>query len=99
MRKIVHVRMWLKKQGKKCDESKNAENKRFLISVKVVGSAGPLRFIVSESDSVKRVINSALKLYTRQGRLPVLTSGANSFLLFPANAELSGIHLSLNLNH
>ncbi|KAK4393551.1 hypothetical protein Sango_1825900 [Sesamum angolense] len=68
---------------KKDDESKN---NRFLITINVFGSAGPIRFVVDEDDNAAGVIEKALKLYAREGRLPVLGSDINCFVIYPANA-------------
>ncbi|KAI3731564.1 hypothetical protein L1987_62753 [Smallanthus sonchifolius] len=65
---------------KKNQASKVAGN-RFLISVTVVGSAGPIRFVVNEEELVAAVIDTALKSYAREGRLPVLGSNFNDFVL------------------
>ncbi|KAJ4973350.1 hypothetical protein NE237_006524 [Protea cynaroides] len=66
----------------------NQSNKgnRFLITINVLGSAGPLRFVVSEDEIVAEVMDTALKSYAREGRLPVLGSDLNDFLLYCANA-------------
>ncbi|KAK2986707.1 hypothetical protein RJ640_010932 [Escallonia rubra] len=50
------------KQKRKSNENENAKIGRFLITVNVLGSAGPIRFVVSEDDSVAAVIGTALKL-------------------------------------
>lgn len=63
---------------------------RLLISVSVIGSAGPLRFLVNEEEVVAAVINTALKSYAREGRLPVLGTDLNDFLLYCANAGSDG---------
>ncbi|XP_073066103.1 uncharacterized protein At4g22758-like [Primulina eburnea] len=55
---------------------------RFLISVTVLGSAGPIRFVVNEEDLVAAVIETTLKSYGREGRLPVLGSDLNNFMLY-----------------
>ncbi|KAL6539059.1 hypothetical protein OROMI_025385 [Orobanche minor] len=55
---------------------------RFLISVTVLGSAGPIRFVVNEDELVAAVIVNALKSYAREGRLPVLGSDFNDFMLY-----------------
>ncbi|XP_039054724.1 uncharacterized protein At4g22758-like [Hibiscus syriacus] len=55
---------------------------RLLISVTVLGSAGPIRFVVNEEELVGAVIDTALKSYAREGRLPVLGSNLNDFLLY-----------------
>ncbi|GLT36895.1 hypothetical protein SLA2020_112410 [Shorea laevis] len=59
-----------------------AKGNRLLITITVLGSAGPLRFLVNEEDLVAAVIDTALKSYAREGRLPVLGSNLNDFLLY-----------------
>ncbi|CAN4090490.1 unnamed protein product [Withania somnifera] len=55
---------------------------RLLISITAVGSAGPIRFVVNEKALVANVIDTALKIYAREGRLPVLGSDFNNFVLY-----------------
>ncbi|KAH7682530.1 hypothetical protein IHE45_05G127500 [Dioscorea alata] len=59
---------------------------RLLISVNVLGSAGPIRFVVKEEESVSAVISTALRSYAREGRRPVLGSDLNNFLLYCTNS-------------
>ncbi|KAI3796129.1 hypothetical protein L1987_38793 [Smallanthus sonchifolius] len=66
---------------KKNQASKAAGN-RILINVTVVGSAGPIRFVVNEEEQVAAVIDTSLKSYAREGRLPVLGSNFNDFVLY-----------------
>ncbi|KAL9685686.1 hypothetical protein QQ045_023137 [Rhodiola kirilowii] len=67
---------------------KGKEQSRILISVNVGRSAGSIRLIVNEDDFVVDVIGRIMKIYAREGRLPVLGSDANDFLLFcPATAS------------
>ncbi|KAF5762276.1 hypothetical protein HanRHA438_Chr16g0785561 [Helianthus annuus] len=68
-------------KNKKNQASKGSGN-RILINVTVVGSAGPIRFVVNEGEVVADVIDTALKLYAREGRLPVLGSNYNEFVLY-----------------
>ncbi|XP_031257921.1 uncharacterized protein LOC116115924 [Pistacia vera] len=69
------------------DHNNNTAGKknRFLITINVLGSAGPIRFVVNEEDLVAAVIETALKSYAREGRLPVLGFDVNNFLLYCAN--------------
>ncbi|KAL6587797.1 hypothetical protein OROMI_000775 [Orobanche minor] len=60
-------------------------NNRFLITINVFGSPGPIRFVVNGEDDAERVIGTALKHYSKEGRLPILGSDINSFFLYPAN--------------
>jgi len=92
MKGNVSEKMWAQKEKEKEKEKKKGTEKqsikknRFLITVNVLGSAGPIRFVVNEDDNVKGVIDTALKMYAREGRLPVLGSVVSNFLLYPANA-------------
>ncbi|KAL2904679.1 hypothetical protein RDABS01_003389 [Bienertia sinuspersici] len=63
-------------------KQKKVKGNRFLITVNVLGSAGPLRFVVNEQEIVAAVIDMSLKSYAREGRLPVLGSNFNDFLLY-----------------
>ncbi|CAL1408422.1 unnamed protein product [Linum trigynum] len=63
-----------------------SKGNRLLISVSVLGSAGPLRFVVGEKELVAAVIDTALKSYAREGRLPVLGSHLNDFFLYCPSA-------------
>ncbi|KAL7101626.1 hypothetical protein ACP275_08G065200 [Erythranthe tilingii] len=71
-------------KGKKRPISSCGE--RFLISVNVIGSAGPIRFVVSKNDKADSVIETVLKKYAREGRLPILGFDVTAFFLYPANA-------------
>lgn len=64
---------------------------RLLLNITVLGSAGPIRFVVSEEEHVASVIDTALKSYAREGRLPVLGSDVNNFVLYSPNAGTEGI--------
>lgn len=67
-------------------KNQSPKGNRLLISITVLGSAGPIRFVVSEEELVAAVIDMALKSYAREGRLPVLGSDLNNFLLYCPNA-------------
>ncbi|KAL1328493.1 hypothetical protein HN51_038333 [Arachis hypogaea] len=71
--------MLLSKQKK---NNQNANVRRLLISINVLGSAGPIRFVVNEGDLVAAVIDTALKSYAREGRLPVLGTDTAGFALY-----------------
>ncbi|XWS34477.1 hypothetical protein CRYUN_Cryun21dG0041900 [Craigia yunnanensis] len=74
--------MLLYKQKK----NQGPKGNRLLISITVLGSAGPIRFVVNEEELVAAVIDTALKSYAREGRLPVLGSDLNDFLLYCPSA-------------
>ncbi|OMO99753.1 hypothetical protein COLO4_13107 [Corchorus olitorius] len=74
--------MLLYKQKK----NQSAKGNRLLISITVLGSAGPIRFVVNEEELVAAVIDTALKSYAREGRLPVLGSDLKDFLLYCPSA-------------
>nr|AFK49206.1 unknown [Medicago truncatula] len=64
-------------------KNQNAKDARkLLININVLGSAGPIRFVVSEGDLVATVIDTALKSYAREGRLPILGKDVTSFALY-----------------
>ncbi|MED6181025.1 hypothetical protein PIB30_015711 [Stylosanthes scabra] len=71
--------MLLSKQKK---NNQNANARRLLISINVLGSAGPIRFVVNEEELVAAVIDTALKSYAREGRLPVLGTDTTGFALY-----------------
>ncbi|KAK8477124.1 hypothetical protein V6N13_017280 [Hibiscus sabdariffa] len=62
-------------------KSQGPKGNRLLVSITVLGSAGPIRFVVNEEELVAAVIHTALKAYAREGRLPVLRSDIDDFLL------------------
>lgn len=64
------------------EKGRNNTNKRFLITIDVLGSSGPIRFVVNEKDVVSDVIETALKSYAREGRLPLLGADATNFFLY-----------------
>ncbi|PSS30627.1 hypothetical protein CEY00_Acc05913 [Actinidia chinensis var. chinensis] len=94
MKRSVHEKLLLEKQKKKNTESQHPKKNRFLITVNVLGSSGPIRFVVSEEENVAAVIDTALKMYAREGRLPILGSDISNFLLYPANAGSDALNPS-----
>ncbi|KAK6790735.1 hypothetical protein RDI58_009816 [Solanum bulbocastanum] len=66
----------------KTKKIQSGKGNRLLISITVVGSAGPIRFVVNEKELVANVIDIALKNYAREERLPVLGSNFNNFVLY-----------------
>ncbi|CAF2110030.1 unnamed protein product [Brassica oleracea var. botrytis] len=74
--------MYNKQKKKKKRETVTIKENRILISVAFLGSAGPIRFVAYEGDLVANVIDTALKCYAREGRLPVLGSDFNDFLFY-----------------
>ncbi|KAL2634539.1 hypothetical protein R1flu_006018 [Riccia fluitans] len=71
-------------QGRVVDASK------MLVMVTVVGSVGPLRVLVDAEATVKTIVEAALQVYAREGRLPVLGVDSSWFDLY------SG-HISFNV--
>ncbi|CAM0945782.1 unnamed protein product [Alopecurus aequalis] len=69
---------------------------RVLVTVTVLGSAGPLRFLVDEGESVTRLIRATLRCYAREGRMPLLGADAANFLLYTANALKADERISFN---
>ncbi|KAA8530658.1 hypothetical protein F0562_005408 [Nyssa sinensis] len=91
MNRSASEKMLAQNQKKKNNENQKGKKNRFLITINVLGSAGPIRFVVKEDDSVAGVIETALKFYAREGRIPVLGSDITNFLLYPANAGLDAM--------
>ena len=87
----------LKNNG--CDhhniQNNQKEKQRLLITVNVLGSAGPMRFVVKEDEQVASVIDTALRSYAREGRLPVMGTDATHFLLYCANAGSDGTYINI----
>jgi hypothetical protein len=65
---------------------KTERNNRFLVTINIMGSSGPIRFVVNEKELVSGVIDTSLKSYAKEGRLPVLGFNATNFLLYHPNA-------------
>lgn len=68
---------------------------RVLVTVTVLGSAGPLRFIVFEGDTVAALIRGALRCYAREGRMPLLGTDPSGFVLSTANGGSGGMERHL----
>lgn len=85
--------MLLYKQKK----NQNVKGNRLLISINVLGSAGPIRFIVNEEQLVAAVIDTALKSYAREGRLPILGSDLRDFQLYCPNTGPDGNSIDFSL--
>ncbi|KAL7610425.1 uncharacterized protein LOC111920934 [Lactuca sativa] len=66
----------------KKDQVRKSGGKRILIKINVVGSSGPIRFVVNEEEVVAAVIETALKSYAREDRLPVLGTKFSDFFLY-----------------
>jgi hypothetical protein len=70
---------------------KTERNNRFLVTINIMGSSGPIRFVVNEKELVSGVIDTSLKSYAKEGRLPVLGFNATNFLLYHPNAGFDGM--------
>ncbi|MED6207297.1 hypothetical protein PIB30_034396 [Stylosanthes scabra] len=68
------------------------QGNRMLVSINIVGSAGPIRFVVNEEDTVFVIIVTALKKYAREGRLPLLGFDPTNFLLYSANTDFDALN-------
>ncbi|KAE8711259.1 putative carbohydrate esterase [Hibiscus syriacus] len=80
--------MVLYKQKKTQDPKGN----RILISITVLGSAGPIRFVVNEEEPVPSVIDTSLKAYAREGRRPVLGCDIDDFFLYCPSASSDALN-------
>lgn len=79
-----------KKTGGSTGARKDWNVERFLIKVTVVGSAGPIRFVVKEGERVSDVIAIVLRSYAREGRRPILGSDHRDFLLYSSTYGSGG---------
>ncbi|MQL99986.1 hypothetical protein Taro_032721 [Colocasia esculenta] len=61
--------------------------RRMLVTVTVLGSPGPIRFVAGDQDPVAAVIGTALRCYAREGRLPALGCDVGKFHLFCAKSD------------
>lgn len=73
------------------NQVKANEVNRLLVTINVLGSAGPLRFLTREDETVHKIIETALKLYAREGRLPVLGDNTKQFELYCANSGTEAV--------
>ncbi|WJX32201.1 hypothetical protein P8452_20552 [Trifolium repens] len=71
-------------------------NNRFLVTINIMGSSGPIRFVVNKKELVSGVIDTSLKSYAKEGRLPVLGFNATNFLLYHPNAGFDGSYEARN---
>lgn len=76
------------------NQVKASEVNRLLVTINVLGSAGPFRFLAKEDDTVHKIIETALKLYAREGRLPVLGFNTKQFELYCANSGTEAVEPS-----
>ncbi|CAI0451501.1 unnamed protein product [Linum tenue] len=72
---------------KKKEKKKSSKNNKFLVIVNVLGSTGPIRLVVKEDDAVAAVIESTLRAYAKEGRLPGLGSDVTDFVLYSAGDQ------------
>ncbi|KEH34623.1 hypothetical protein MtrunA17_Chr3g0110951 [Medicago truncatula] len=86
MKKIVF------EKNKNRGDQKTSRINKFLVTINIMGSSGPIRFVVNEKELVSGVIDIALKSYARQGRLPLLGFNAADFLLYYPNAGFDALN-------
>ncbi|XAR62283.1 hypothetical protein NMG60_11016987 [Bertholletia excelsa] len=65
---------------KKSQGGKN--NNRVLVNINVLGSARPIRFVVNEDEHIAAVIATTLSRCARKGRLLILGSDLDNFVLY-----------------
>ncbi|KAH9328233.1 hypothetical protein KI387_000341, partial [Taxus chinensis] len=65
-----------------------AECDRFLVTVTVEGSTGPIKLIVKKAHTVADLIKLTLDNYAKEGRHPVLDSDINMFELHLSNFSM-----------
>ncbi|CAL1390637.1 unnamed protein product [Linum trigynum] len=74
--------------NEKKEKKKSSKNKKFLVIVNVLGSTGPIRLVVKEDDAVAAVIESTLRAYAKEGRLPGFGSDVvTDFVLYSAGDQ------------
>ncbi|KAH1040676.1 hypothetical protein J1N35_042419 [Gossypium stocksii] len=64
-------------------KNQGCKGNRLLISVSVLGSSGPIRFVVNEGELVGAVIDIALKSYACEGRYLFLDRILMSLFFIP----------------
>lgn len=79
------MKLWRAEPRGKAAAAGPGDPVRVLVTVTVLGSAGPLRFIVLEGDTVPALIRAALRCYAREGRMPLLGTDPAGFVLSTAN--------------
>ncbi|KAH6803645.1 hypothetical protein C2S51_031892 [Perilla frutescens var. frutescens] len=79
----------MKKMKSNVNEDKS---NRFLVTVNVFGSAGAIRFVVKGDADAAAVTQTALKMYAREGRLPILGSDVDTFFLYPTDAGFQALN-------
>ncbi|KAK3409458.1 hypothetical protein EUGRSUZ_J01593 [Eucalyptus grandis] len=90
-RNVSEKSLLMQKRKKNSDDNQSTNKNRFLVIINVLGSTGPIRFVVKKDDLVSGVIQTALKTYAREGRLPVLGTDVNNFILHDA-ADYAALH-------
>ncbi|XP_010032695.2 uncharacterized protein LOC104422155 [Eucalyptus grandis] len=90
-RNVSEKSLLMQKHKKNSDDNQSTNKNRFLVIINVLGSTGPIRFVVKKDDLVSGVIQTALKTYAREGRLPVLGTDVNNFILHDA-ADYAALH-------
>ncbi|CAI9757150.1 unnamed protein product [Fraxinus pennsylvanica] len=79
--------MLLSKQKK----NQVGKGNHFPINIMVLGSAGPIRFVVNDEELVTAVIDTDLNSYAREGRLLVLGSDFNNLVLYCPLAKIDEV--------
>ncbi|KAJ7533173.1 hypothetical protein O6H91_13G036100 [Diphasiastrum complanatum] len=67
------------------------QTSKMLVAVNVLGSTGPLRFVVDVDCVVSRVIELALRAYAKQGRLPSLGLDPSIVQLYCCNGDFQAL--------
>ncbi|OEL36054.1 hypothetical protein BAE44_0002924 [Dichanthelium oligosanthes] len=77
---------------RKVEPRGKAAGARVLVTVTVLGSAGPLRFLVDEGETIAGLVRAALRSYAREGRMPLLGTDPAGFLLYAANGRSDALN-------